>query len=157
MTPEQRSAYNHGHYLAHRETRLAYAKQWYAENRESIRARANSRREADPEGERAKDRARYRANPEPKLARVKAWRIKSEVRLREHGITRADYDAFLDDQGNACAICRQSFTSVPRIDHDHATGAVRGLLCHSCNVALGHFRDSPDLMYRAIRYVEESR
>jgi hypothetical protein len=39
------------------------------------------------------------------------------------------------------------------IDHDHQTGAFRGLLCGSCNFALGMFRDDADLMRRAADYV----
>lgn len=39
------------------------------------------------------------------------------------------------------------------IDHDHASGRVRGVLCHHCNLALGHFKDDPELLTRAIRYL----
>jgi Recombination endonuclease VII len=59
-----------------------------------------------------------------------------------------------------CAICNQEERKVTRgkvvmlaVDHDHATGKVRGLLCHTCNVALGLLQDSPGLLANALSYV----
>jgi len=40
------------------------------------------------------------------------------------------------------------------VDHDHETGAIRGLLCFSCNNALGDFRESSDLFHAAAGYLE---
>lgn len=39
------------------------------------------------------------------------------------------------------------------VDHNHATGKVRGLLCHHCNAALGHLMDDADLIVKAAEYV----
>jgi hypothetical protein len=39
------------------------------------------------------------------------------------------------------------------VDHDHGTGEIRGLLCVPCNNTLGLFREDPDLLKRAARYV----
>jgi len=61
---------------------------------------------------------------------------------RAYGITLDDFDRILSVQGGRCAVCR---TDAPArswtVDHDHLTGAVRGILCWNCNVGLGHFRD----------------
>ena len=55
-------------------------------------------------------------------------------------------------QGGVCAICRTA--PAEHVDHDHATGAVRALLCFNCNGGLGQFRDDPSLLYVAAFYLE---
>lgn len=65
-----------------------------------------------------------------------------EARLRyRYGITAADYENLLVAQGGGCAICGRTYSTTRRlsVDHDHATGRVRGLLCQGCNVKVGHF------------------
>ena len=42
------------------------------------------------------------------------------------------------------------------VDHNHITGKIRGLLCSSCNVGLGVFKDSPDLLRKAIKYLDDN-
>jgi hypothetical protein len=78
--------------------------------------------------------------------------------LRKYGITEADWDRMLTEQGGRCAICR---TDTPggrgerwHIDHSHATDKVRGLLCHNCNVGIGNFQDAPALLRSAAAYLE---
>lgn len=81
--------------------------------------------------------------------------------LRAYGLTHADWDALVRKQKDRCAICR---TSRPggrgerwHIDHDHVTGRVRGLLCHRCNMGVGFFRDDPEIIKAAARYVARHR
>jgi hypothetical protein len=57
------------------------------------------------------------------------------------------------EHGEACGICRRVPVDGLRVDHDHTTGAVRGLLCRNCNVALGLLQDDPALLARAGRYL----
>ena len=70
-------------------------------------------------------------------------------------MTRGDWEILREQQGGLCAICRQ----VPPtdVDHDHNTGGVRGLLCHLCNVGVGWFRNDPERMEAAARYIREAR
>lgn len=57
-------------------------------------------------------------------------------------------------QGSVCAICRLDEPGRAwSVDHDHDTGAVRGVLCWHCNIALGHFRDDPLRLASAIKYL----
>lgn len=59
--------------------------------------------------------------------------------------------------GGACEICGKRFTTIdkPQKDHDHKTGAQRGLLCMHCNTAIGKFNDDPELLLRAIQYLRK--
>jgi hypothetical protein len=79
--------------------------------------------------------------------------------LRVYGLTEADFDAMLAAQHGRCAICRgeDPGTRGWAVDHDHGTGAVRGLLCTPCNTALGFFQDSPELLDAARRYLLSHR
>lgn len=57
-------------------------------------------------------------------------------------------------QGDCCPICTKPLGRA-HVDHDHATGKVRALLCHHCNIGLGHFRDDKVALARAIDYLTE--
>lgn len=78
------------------------------------------------------------------------------LRLKtQYDITPAEVARRLKTQEHACAICQEPFVEneQPLVDHDHATGKVRGLLCHHCNTGIGLLRDNPKLLYRAARYL----
>lgn len=78
------------------------------------------------------------------------------TRARGLGITDAAYAELLERQGGRCAICRNPPKSRRlSVDHNHATGAVRGLLCYRCNRALPTYVDAAWLR-AALVYVEGS-
>lgn len=72
-----------------------------------------------------------------------------------YGISKAEYDALLAEQGGVCAICRQECCTGRRlsVDHDHETGKVRGILCSNCNIGIGKFKENTDLLLAAINYL----
>jgi hypothetical protein len=70
-----------------------------------------------------------------------------------YGLGPADFDALIVLQRGRCPICEEPLVK-PVIDHDHRSGAVRGLLCGACNRGLGHFQDAPDLCDRAALYLQ---
>lgn len=76
--------------------------------------------------------------------------------LDRYGITPAQYEELLAAQGGACAICRVVPNKRLHVDHDHRTGAVRGLLCSECNLGLGKFRDSVEVLQSALSYLQVS-
>jgi hypothetical protein len=70
---------------------------------------------------------------------------------RTFGLTPEELADRVAAQGDRCAICRGR---PPRhIDHDHASGNVRGVLCGPCNMGLGQFQDKPELLRAAARYL----
>lgn len=86
---------------------------------------------------------------------MRAWWLKEKF-----GLTVADYNRMLDDQGGVCGICGRAETATHRgnvrrlsVDHDHATGTVRALLCNDCNTGLGKFGDDPVQLETAAAYL----
>lgn len=75
-------------------------------------------------------------------------------RVKRYGITIDDYEEMLLKQNNKCVICEREFVRPPHIDHDHSSGQVRGLLCYPCNSGLGQFQDSPEILKKAVEYLE---
>lgn len=71
---------------------------------------------------------------------------------RKYGVDRYQYRRMVAAQGGRCAVCA---VHPPKllVDHDHKTGAVRGLLCDPCNKGLGNFRDSSHNLLKAIAYL----
>jgi Recombination endonuclease VII len=82
---------------------------------------------------------------------------KSQNLLTVYGITLIEYEARLAEQGGGCAVCGDTQTRKDRkylyVDHDHATGEVRGLLCTNCNFAIGHAQDEPDRLIAMAAYL----
>lgn len=71
---------------------------------------------------------------------------------RMYGLTRSELDALIEVQGGLCAICESN--PAVQVDHDHVTGKIRGVLCFTCNVALGQLKDDVALFRKAIDYLE---
>ncbi|MEU3775019.1 endonuclease VII domain-containing protein [Streptomyces sp. NPDC032472] len=82
----------------------------------------------------------------------RAQRNRASYFKRKYGITEAERDEMIAAQGGVCVICQ--IGPAEHVDHDHETGKVRGVLCFSCNAALGQFKDRPDVIRRAAAYVE---
>jgi hypothetical protein len=81
-------------------------------------------------------------------------------RKRLYGISVDEFGALLEAQGGLCAVCK---ADVPggkgnwHVDHDHTSGAVRGLLCHHCNLMLGNAGDDPVRLREAADYLEKEQ
>jgi hypothetical protein len=112
------------------ETQLA----WYEKNKEKKRSYMIARYAKDPSRQLAASKKRREEHPG-------CW-TESHLKVR-YGITLGEYITMRVSQFDQCAICSKSFDNrkkgtKPHIDHDHATGKVRGILCGPCNISLGH-------------------
>ena len=88
------------------------------------------------------------------------YRIKNRLAIRvravlgRYNLTLEEYQNTFSSQEEKCAICGIKDFS-PKIDHDHKTGKVRGILCFNCNCALGAFKDNISTLERAIEYLKK--
>jgi hypothetical protein len=100
-----------------------------------------------------------RSKPDYEKARYQCAKIETRERhlVRKYKVSLSDYKQMLTAQGGRCAICgapeEQQFKGVFHVDHCHATGRVRGLLCRGCNHMLGVVKDDPAILQRAINYL----
>jgi hypothetical protein len=93
----------------------------------------------------------YAKNPES---------YKNSYLMRTYGITLQDYNKMFEEQSGCCAICnthQSEFKQSLSVDHCHATGKVRALLCKFCNTALGMMKDDPELLIKAAGYINEHK
>ncbi len=88
------------------------------------------------------------------------WCRTNAKRLKLFNVTLEEFQELEKEHGGRCAICFNSPTpnkGVLSVDHDHETGAIRGLLCDTCNRVLGMFRDDAERFFAAAAYLEEHR
>ena len=77
---------------------------------------------------------------------------------RRFGITLSEYENLLGIVNNRCQICgaTESVNSHRLgVDHDHKTGAIKGILCKACNSGIGYFQDNIDSLKAAVKYLED--
>jgi hypothetical protein len=77
---------------------------------------------------------------------------------RRFGITLEQFNEMYISQNGKCLICDATESALGHrlaVDHCHITGKIRGLLCKSCNVGIGHLNDSIETLKRAIKYLEK--
>ena len=93
----------------------------------------------------------YKSNKSSHCAQQRVWRMKSLF-----GLTVEQYDYMYRRQNGLCAICSGVNLDGRRlhVDHNHATGKIRGLLCYRCNSALGYSKDSIEILHKAADYLE---
>lgn len=111
----------------------------------ATKEQAAAYRLANKEKVAAARKAAYDADP----SRWRWYEVKSR-----YGLTKSDYETLLDSQGGTCAICKE-IPPVFHVDHNHKTGKVRGLLCASCNLALGKLKDSAERAAQAAIYLRK--
>ncbi len=154
-----------------------YKRRYYIEHREQERIKDRVRRKriraSDPEKHRSYSRAKYHKDPAKKAEQMKRYKERDPEKFREmsnkkrlshvYGLTPEEVESMRVSQGGVCKTlgCGSDGTDTKHgklcIDHCHATGKVRGLLCSRCNSGLGFFKDNPALLRAAADYLEESK
>lgn len=131
------------------------SREWRREHKDLVNSRVAADREKDPEKYREYDRK---------------WRAENRTKIREldiikrHNISYDEYKWMMEKQDGKCYICNKEETRKSRtsghicrlvIDHNHATGKIRKLLCHNCNVVVGHCKESVEFLQKTIDYLKE--
>ncbi len=151
-----------------RAKKRVYMREYNRLNRDKITAARRARRAASPEA-RAKDSEKGREWRAKNAEYVKEQKRQEYLRKKEsgerrdyqlrklYGITLERYNEMLAAQGGGCAICGDGPSGKSKdwlhVDHCHATGTVRGLLCQHCNHGIGKFSDSPERLEKAAAYL----
>lgn len=75
--------------------------------------------------------------------------------LKGYKLLPKDYSIKMEEQGGVCAICGKAEEKRKSlcVDHNHATGEVRGLLCSQCNLGIGNLKESEEILESALRYL----
>ncbi len=152
------------YYSKNKKMIIVKSAKYYQENKEKVleRLKKNYHQNPSPKIEYAKDYSQQ--NPEKRKKYSKTWKERHpekrkiytrNSRIRAYGIEPEIYYKMLDQQGNRCAICKSKSTKrAMNIDHDHKTGKVRGLLCDSCNLSLGHL-ERESFVEKSMQYLSK--
>lgn len=149
------------------------SKRWRLKNPESYKASylKFSQVNKDKINKKHKDRmANDMAYRERKLEYQRNWRLnnkekqalskKKSILKNTYGLSLDDYNNILKTQAGVCAICKKNRPYKNKgeflcVDHNHKTGKTRGLLCHSCNRAIGMLGDDIIILKSAIIYLKK--
>jgi hypothetical protein len=118
-------------------TKQEYSRAYYAANRDRIKARTRARYKARHDEMRAWARAYYHTDA--------ARRSRRKMVLKPYGLTPEQWDALFIAQGRRCACCGAADPGSCKgwsTDHDHISGAIRGIVCHGCNLGIRWAGDS---------------
>lgn len=96
------------------------------------------------------------ARVQARLATPRGKHLQRDTKLRlNYGSSVSEWETLFLLQGGRCPGCDRVLARdrTTHMDHDHASNAVRGLLCESCNLALGHAKDNPETLEGLARYL----
>lgn len=154
-------------YRKHRETVLARNRRWRTKHKEEIKKRRRAKYFENKEKIIEAGRKYYALNKEVVNKRCSLYYLTHKEKAKERarisrlgkkfGLTVEDYNSLLLSQNGSCAICHGCNTNSKRlaVDHCHTTGKVRGLLCDSCNLGLGMFKDRLNILSSAMDYINK--
>lgn len=121
----------------------------YYKNIDAIKERRKQYRKNNNEKIKESRREHYKNNKD--LYKERSWKNAGILDM-----TIEKYNALLEKQNYSCCICNTHQNNLKRklnVDHDHLTGLSRGLLCDSCNRALGYLKESVDIIDNLKKYI----
>jgi hypothetical protein len=151
-----------------RECKTSNYQKWTGENKHYHAKWAKDKRASDPvfrEKNNKKSREYHQAHKNEISVRSRAYRKANPDKARDwefrknYGIGIEDYNNIYKQQNGLCACCER----VPKpgqrlhVDHSHANGEIRGLLCTKCNPGIGFFEENIELLQKAIAYLEKHK
>lgn len=121
-------------YQKNKKERIIKQRIWAKNNKEKITIAKKNRLQKDPEYNR-------------------------KISIRSHGITIEYFDMMFKEQKQSCWICSKEFKnkSDAKIDHNHETNIVRGLLCNNCNTSIGLVQENIDVLKKMIKYLKQNK
>lgn len=144
----------HERYINNKDEHARKGKEWREKNKDKLREYYKKRYSETKDQVAVRHKEYYKNNKDKK---------KEYDFHHYYGITIHEYDELLMKQNGVCAICGKPETHIQygkfrplSVDHDHATGKVRGLLCTGCNRGIGFLRDDPKLLNKAAEYLVNS-
>jgi hypothetical protein len=134
--------------------------------RPEVKARRKVQHQQPEYKERERERSKIRRQRPGAKERFKVYQQQPKIRdyhknyklQVRYGLTTEAFDSMFVGQGDVCAVCETSNWGLrgPTVDHNHATGAIRGILCDNCNTAIGRLKDN-SLIARVIAdYLERA-
>ena len=143
------------------EAKKSYSKSYHTKHKERISAYRKAYHAAHLEEDAARNKVWRTTHREEIRAKGKVWQAahKDEARLRRYGLSQVALEAMIEKQGGVCAICKKPgwIGKGPHVDHDHVTKKIRGILCFTCNTALGLFGDSIKIARAMVDYLDPDR
>lgn len=145
-----KTCYNRQYFVLHREEARRASYRYRREHPDRERERNRKYRESHRDAMRLWGRQYYWKRADEMREKARVWRAKhidvvKEMKRRSHlkrkyNLSVEEYRQMLLMQDGKCAICGRAKTL--HVDHDHSTGKIRGLLCATCNLAIGGFEAS---------------
>ena len=125
-------------------------KEWYEQNKEITKERAKDWVLKNPE---------KRKEVANKYAKSNTEKQRNSALKRQYGITLEEFNSKITQQENKCAICGNNFKDSKDacMDHCHSSEKVRDVLCRSCNMGLGYFKDSMERLLAAAQYLNKHK